>query len=701
MDRFNLNKIKREGMYIILSIVLTFFVIGIANIFSGKVHLEVGQISSENYFAPFQIENEIATEKKKQLAEQSIANVTVINPVVLEGAITNINQLFSSLEEVKNLGDERLHELAYSLGLFYKDEAIGELSSDEKEAILLKQLKYTSSITLTDDITKLLLRMSEKDLAKIKEVVLNYTQDILEEGVALDDSPSSKIRTKINDSNLETIEKEMAYEIILSQIKPNIVVDEATTEAERKKVREQVEPVYVLKGERIVAEGSRITEESYALLKKAGIIETGIVVDKLQYIGVLLLVCLLGILFIYFLNSKDSSWNMKEKESRFVFIVFVFSLLAILIFKSSNPIFIPLSLGSVLIAILIKKELAVLMHVIFVVIGSLIYKESQGFFAYTILTGLMSIFIVGDMKHRKETIVNSIIIGIVHALVFISVSLSLGMPFETKTGLQAVQAFLMGLVQVLVAIGSLSLWEMLFGFVTPMQLLELTNPSQPLLKKLLIEATGTYHHSLLIANLAETAADEIGANPLLTRVGGYYHDIGKLKSSRHFKENQVNENLHENLDAYQSAQIIRSHVDYGVQLGKENNLPQCVIDIIQQHHGTTAIQYFYVTAKEKDSSVKLEDFQYRGPKPQSKEAALVMLADVVEATVRAMQSKIGKEVTIEEVVRKMVKQKLADGQLDECSIYVSDIEKIVQAFTKLLKGMYHERIEYPESKTSN
>ena len=185
----------------------------------------------------------------------------------------------------------------------------------------------------------------------------------------------------------------------------------------------------------------------------------------------------------------------------------------------------------------------------------------------------------------------------------------------------------------------------------------------------------------------------------MARVGGYYHDIGKLTCSNYFKENQVLDNPHDYLDPQTSADIILSHVTSGIELADTYKLPKCVKDMIKEHHGTSTAQYFYIKAKNiEGEEVDIKDFSYKGPKPQSKEAALIMLADVVEATVRSMQHKIGTEVTVEDLVRKMVKQKLDEGQLDECPLYISDIEKIIDSFTRMLKGMYHERIEYPERK---
>lgn len=200
-----------------------------------------------------------------------------------------------------------------------------------------------------------------------------------------------------------------------------------------------------------------------------------------------------------------------------------------------------------------------------------------------------------------------------------------------------------------------------------------------------------------MANLAESAAASVNANPLLARVGGYYHDIGKLTCSNYFKENQGSTNPHDYMSPKESYEIIVSHVTSGLTLAEEYHLPNYIKDFIMQHHGTGLMQYFFVKAqKESKEPISEKAFSYPGPKPQTKEAALVMLADIVEATTRAMQEQLGKTIQIEDVVRKSVKQKLEEGQLDECQLYISDMDKIIESFTRMLTGMYHQRIAYPE-----
>jgi len=254
-----------------------------------------------------------------------------------------------------------------------------------------------------------------------------------------------------------------------------------------------------------------------------------------------------------------------------------------------------------------------------------------------------------------------------------------------------------GIFAGILAIGTLPVWENTFGVVTPIKLLELSNPNQPLLKQLLLEAPGTYHHSIIVGNLSESAAQAVGANELIARVGAYYHDIGKLKRPYFFIENQVTpKNPHDKLKPSMSALIITSHTKDGLEMAAKHRLPKAIQDIISQHHGTTLVSYFYHKAKESDGSGNIDDavYRYDGPKPQTREAAIIMMADSVEAAVRSLPEPTkGK---IDGLVRKIIKDKLDDGQLDQCDLTFKDLSRIAEAFSSVLCGIFHERIEYPK-----
>jgi len=230
--------------------------------------------------------------------------------------------------------------------------------------------------------------------------------------------------------------------------------------------------------------------------------------------------------------------------------------------------------------------------------------------------------------------------------------------------------------------------------LSSMKLIELSNPNHPLLRKILTEAPGTYHHSLMVANLSEAACEAIGANGLLARVASYYHDIGKTKRPRYFIENQMGGNPHDHLSPQLSKNIIISHVTDGVAILKKYNMPKEIIDIAEQHHGTTLLKYFYHKAKQQSDFVLEEEFRYRGPKPQTKEAAIISIADSVEAAVRSL-SNPSKE-KIEKVVRGIIADRLQDNQLNECNITLRELELVAQSLCETLNGVFHSRIEYPE-----
>lgn len=254
-----------------------------------------------------------------------------------------------------------------------------------------------------------------------------------------------------------------------------------------------------------------------------------------------------------------------------------------------------------------------------------------------------------------------------------------------------------GVLSTVITTGFLPFFENIFRVTTPIKLLELSNPNQPLLRRLLLEAPGTYHHSIIVGNLAEAAAEVIGADSLLVRVAAYYHDVGKTKRPYFFVENQLmQDNPHDKLAPTLSTLIITSHIKDGVDMASRSGLPESVINIIREHHGTTLVPYFYHKATEsaKEELVDEKEFRYVGPKPQTTESAIVMLADSVEAAVRSLSRPTPGR--IEGLIRKIIKERLQDGQFDECDLTLKDLDAVANAFVRVLSGIYHPRIEYPD-----
>jgi putative nucleotidyltransferase with HDIG domain len=313
----------------------------------------------------------------------------------------------------------------------------------------------------------------------------------------------------------------------------------------------------------------------------------------------------------------------------------------------------------------------------------------------SVISGTFSSFIIFRANQRSKLSVTGLVIAGFNILIAICMGIINKSTLKTISA-ESLQAFINGIISIIFTIGLLPFWETVFNMLTPLKLLELANPNQPLIKRLLIEAPGTYHHSLMVGNLAEMATETIGGNALLARVGAYFHDIGKLRRPNLFKENQFSDNPHDHMTANLSTLVITSHTHDGVEIAEKYKLPIVIRDIISQHHGTTLVAYFYHKARKDDrsDSVKQEDYRYHGPKPSTKEAAVVMLADSVEAAVRSMPDKT--EGKIEGFVRKIIKDKLDDGQLDLCNLTLKDLDDIAKSFMKVFSGFFHEREEYPE-----
>jgi len=358
---------------------------------------------------------------------------------------------------------------------------------------------------------------------------------------------------------------------------------------------------------------------------------------------------------------------------------------------------VPVAFATMITSILMKPKLALVLNIALSTFITLMAGNSIDVFIVAIISGSAGALIISKMHQRNDLVTAGILISVINVLSI----LGIGMINSAQT-IPVLKRSILGLINgglsSVFTLGLLPLCETVFDIITPIKLLELSNPNQPILKKLLFNAPGTYHHSVLVGNLAEAAVDAIGGNSLLARVGSYYHDIGKIKRPYFFKENQLtNENPHDRITPSLSTLIITNHIKDGIELAKKYKLPIVVRDIIEQHHGTTLVKYFYIKAvNEKDDSNEVEEqqFRYAGPKPQNKETAVVMLADSVEAAVRSIPSPTKQK--IEEMVKKIIKDKLDDGQLDECDLTLKDINKITTSFLNILNGIYHDRIEYPD-----
>ncbi len=478
-------------------------------------------------------------------------------------------------------------------------------------------------------------------------------------------------------------------------LRPSLVVDEAQTRRAREAARAGVEPVRVrvLKDEVVVRRGEVVTPEQMRKLQALGLAGSPWQWEKVA--GTALLVgVLVAVQGAYLARFQPEVWQSPKLLGLLALLIWL-GAVGTRVVVSLHPLLLPTASVAMLLSVLLNPRVAVFAAgVLAVLAGSLGSQDLR--LAVVAYTGaLVAVFSVRRIQRRTDLAYAGLVVGLANAAASLASDLLAGTPLReaaSNAGVGLAGGVLCGIL----ATGALPYLEDLFGLVTPIKLLELSNPSHPLLRRLQLEAPGTYHHTLMVANLAEAAAEAVGADPLLARVGTYYHDVGKLRRPGFFVENQVGgQNPHDRMAPTLSALAVAAHVRDGLELARQYKLPQVVADFIPQHHGTCLMAYFYHRAVEQQQGpVDPESFRYEGPKPRSREAAIVMLADGVEAAARSVQNPTPER--IREVVRRIVHERLEDGQLDECDLTFRDLERISQVFTRLLVSMFHPRLEYPE-----
>lgn len=480
-------------------------------------------------------------------------------------------------------------------------------------------------------------------------------------------------------------------------LRPNLVVDEAQTRRAREAARAGVEPVRVrvLKGEVVVRRGDVVSPEQIRKLQALGLAAGPWPWDKIAGTAVLvtLLVALLG---AYLARFQPEVWANPRLLTLVALLVWLGAAGTRLVASALHPLLLPNAAVTMLLAVLLNPRLALFAAGVLAVLAGTLGTQDLRLVAVAYAGALVAAFSVRRIHRRTDLAYAGLLVGLANALTALSSDLLSGAPLQ-DAALAAGVGVAGGVLCGVLATGALPYLEDLFDLVTPIKLLELSNPGHPLLRRLQVEAPGTYHHTLMVANLAEAAAEAVGADSLLARVGAYYHDVGKLRRPGFFVENQVGgHNPHDRLNPSLSALTLAAHVRDGLELARRYRLPKVVADFIPQHHGTSLMAYFYHRAVERQPQdpVDPEAFRYEGPKPQTREAAIVMLADGVEAAARSLQNPTPER--IRDLVRRIVHERLEDGQLDECDLTFRDLERIAQAFTRLLASTFHPRLEYPE-----
>jgi cyclic-di-AMP phosphodiesterase PgpH len=573
----------------------------------------------------------------------------------------------------------------------------GTLPAEEVPAELGRVAPELSDVQVAQLAPMMLFRWER--IAEAGRAVLESTlaEEIREDRLS---DARQELRTNIT-NDLAQEDRELAGDLAAAQLAPNMVYSEAETEAARQAARDAVEPIVVTvrQGQTIVRAGQPITALDIETLSQLGLTRPRLEASELA--GNALVSTLVASLLVGFLwRFEPRIWF--RNRSVLLFIVALVGTAVAMRIAADRALwaYVVPTAGTVLLtAILLDGAAGAAMAVALAVLAGVMNGQSLGVAVYTLAGGLVALTAIVRAERLNAFVRAGVLLAVTNLVVLTAFSL-----LAQRDVTAVLQGIAAGLVNaglaVVLAVGSFAVIGNLFGIMTVFQLLELANPSSRLLRRLLLETPGTYHHSVMVGNLAERAAETIGADPLLVRVGAYYHDIGKMKNPLAFIENQAgSRNIHDDLSAEVSARIIASHIRDGIDLGYEYGLPVQIIGFIPQHHGTSVMSYFYGKALREaggdPEAVKKDLYRYPGPKPQSREAAILMLSDGVEASVRSLDDK--DEASIRAMVDRIVDARVEDGQLDDAELTLKNITQVKDAFVQQLLGMYHSRIKYPDN----
>lgn len=684
MERKITDGAERKELHRIVLFVLA-FVVTIVCIGTGSIQqretVQVGSVATKRYVAPEDTVDEAATEKLREAAANSVGPIYKTDTTVMDKNVTMVEGVFQELDTV--LAGLPEGESFYN--------AVQEISLELPVVLSNRQLMAYENLT------------ADQRKAFVNDCV-SVLKQIYDKGVTADGLTEAKASglTYLQELAWSSDLKTMAGVILSAAVEPNLIVDEAAVEAAKEEKRAEVDEVLIRKNQKIVDEGEIITQEIYDKLVALHLVsETGLEGSLMPMLGSLVITGMLFAALYLFFRWGKGNILLKPNEIRMLFTIYMMMVLLIRILANLTVFtIVPVGLFAMLVSLLVGRRMALWLNALFCIIGCFIFNGDVQFLMYALISGTFAALIIQKTDKRSHLIPAALGMAAVDFVTTISLGFFFGEGYSTELLFQGGIGAVTGLLSMIVAVGSLPFWENMFEANTPLRLMELTNPNNELLRKLMIEAPGTYHHSLIVANLAETAVYDIGGNTALARAGAYYHDVGKLRYPQFFAENQSGHNPHDELPPEKSAKIITGHTKGGLELAERYKLPPVVRDMIVEHHGNSLVKFFYFKALKLygAENVNEGDYRYQGRIPSSRESAVVMLADTVEAAVRSM---LGHGKTMEEAeaaVKNLMKDKLDDGQLNNSGLTLNELETIRLAFLKVFHGMYHERVSYPEQK---
>ncbi len=644
---------------------------------TNRVILEEGDVSPRDIRAPRRITyvSQILTEEARAKAEEAVKDIyDPPNARLARQRVIRAREVLAYIDTVRH----------------------DPYASAEEKA---EWLETISDPVLPTAVIDRILTLPEKDwqivAAETVEVVDQAMRREIREGQL---EEAKRALPSLISLNLSEDQAEVVSQLAQSFIEPNSFYNAEKTAEAKRLARQSVEPVSVTleKGEIILRRGEIVDPLDLEALEALGLRRPAVGWQSIA--GTVVFVLVLSIFMgLYLARFGRDVWT----NGRSLILLFLLSILFVSLAKLMVPghailsYLFPMAALSMLLALLFRPGLAIAATILVSAIVGFVAGGSLELGIYALMGGL----IASLSLHRVERLNAFLWSGIYVALSNIATVLAFRLPTQNYDMIGLVTlagaGVANGAFSAILALGGFFLLSYLFGITTFLQLFELTRPTHPLLHQLLIKAPGTYHHSLLVGNMAERAAERIGADAMLARVGAYYHDIGKISHPYLFSENQMEGfSVHQHLDPETSARIIIGHVKEGLELARKYKLPPQVQDFIAQHHGTGLAECFYRQALQEQGQVDEDDFRYPGPKPQTKETAIVMLADSCEAVVRAKHPTSSEEIA--ELVEKVIREKLLAGELDESDLTLHDLNEIKSAFVSILQGVFHPRVDYPE-----
>jgi len=695
------NRAKREKylqktiIYFSLLAAIT-FILSI-NIFSDKIVLKEGQISSKDILALQSIKftDLDATQNVKELALKSIKEVYDLNLANIEKVENQVNSIFSKIKEYKDnvvdsIRDNELNE---------SEEALkaAEYKYFEEKA---KEINMDLSLFVSEKILIDCFSIDNLSLDKINKDVNISIRKIMEQGIREADLEESKkqLINEISERSLNYYDALIGSEIATTLILPSLYLNKDETEKRRIEAISSVKNMeeIIQKGQIIIRKGEIATAKDIAILNAMGLQN-----PKFNYFnifGILIISGICLILIIFYLKYYNYVVFNDIKKLTLLSIMCLFTVLIAKLAGQISGYLIPMASISMLIAITLGSRVSLFVVLILSYLTNLIPGIELNHLLVFMAGSVIGIYSIRKATQRSSLTRAGLMMSGVNIVCISALGLIENIDYHLILQ-DNLWGILNGFLSVILTLGILPFLESFFDITTSFKLMELSNPNQPILKKLIVDAPGTYHHSIVVGNLAENASEEIEGNGLLARVGALYHDIGKLKRPYFFIENQeAYKNIHDEMEPSLSALVIASHVKEGVELAKKNKLPQDIIDMITQHHGTGLISYFFHRAITENNSnnneIAEENYRYSGPKPQTKEIGIILLADSLEAATRSLTNPT--PTRIKSMVKEIIQKKLENGQLDECDLTLKDLDKITSSFSRTLTSMFHSRIEYPD-----